>query len=165
MKAAFLSAALFGLLATAVPIDKRLDLSITENDIKNGICRNITVIFARGTTELGNVGADAGPPFFNALELAVGAGKVAVQGVDYPADIPGYLVGGSPAGGTTMANLTTQAATQCPDTQIVLSGYRYDFGRSDETFDTKKKTAKVLNLSISLRSKSPLKSPLESPPW
>lgn len=46
-----------------------------------------------------------------------------MQGVDYPASILGYLEGGNPGGAATTARLLTQAETQCPDTQIVLSGY------------------------------------------
>lgn len=87
----------------------------------------MTVIFARGTTETGNVGTLAGPPFFNALEASVGAGNVAVQGVDYPADIPGFLAGGDAGGSKTMASLVQQAMTQCPSTKIVMAGYRFVF--------------------------------------
>lgn len=78
--------------------------SDTENDLVDGTkgCTTFTVIFARGTTESGNVGTSAGPPFFAALKREVGAENVAVQGVDYPADIPGFLAGGSPEGSTTM---------------------------------------------------------------
>lgn len=65
-------------------------------------CADMTVIFARGTTETGNVGSSAGPPFFEALAQEMGAGSIAVQGVDYPADIPGFLAGGSPDGSKTM---------------------------------------------------------------
>jgi hypothetical protein len=85
----------------------------------------MTVIFARGTTETGNVGTLAGPPFFNALEAKVGAGNVAVQGVDYPADIPGFLAGGDAGGSTKMASLVAQAMSQCPSSKIVLAGYRF----------------------------------------
>ena len=103
-------------------LSKRQSLSVTENQLS--LCRPVTVIFARGTIELGNVGSLAGPPFFNALDVAIGASNVAVQGVDYPATIAGYLEGGDKGGATTLAALAEQAATQCPDTQIVLSGYR-----------------------------------------
>jgi cutinase len=71
----------------------------TENDLTNGSpCKAMTVIFARGTTETGNVGTLTGPPFFSALKDAAGAANVAVQGVDYPASIPGFLAGGDATG-------------------------------------------------------------------
>ena len=53
----------------------------TQNDIINGSpCKALTVIFARGTTETGNVGTLAGPPFFQALYKNIGSSKVALQG-------------------------------------------------------------------------------------
>lgn len=99
--------------------------AVTRNDLVNGGCSPITIIFARGTLELGNVGTFAGPPFFNALTDMIGASNVAVQGVNYGASIIGYLEGGDPAGASTMASLINQAVSQCPSTQIVISGYRY----------------------------------------
>lgn len=74
--------------------------------------------------KLGNVGAIVGPPFFDALDSTIGDN--AVQGVAYPADILGFLEGGDPVGSSTMAQLVTRAASQCPDTAIVMSGYRYE---------------------------------------
>ena len=139
MKSSILALALFCLATTAIPIDdvkprgfekiaasnaeiaERQSLSDTENQL--GDCAPITIIFARGTIELGNVGELAGPPFFNALDILVGAPNVAVQGVDYPATIEGYLEGGDAGGSALLASLTEQAASQCPQTQIVLSGY------------------------------------------
>ena len=100
---------------------KRDDWSIVRNELSE--CKPMTVIFARGTIELGNVGSITGPPFFNALENLVGEENVAVQGVDYPATILGYLEGGDKGGAAKAASLLEQAASQCPDTQIVLSGY------------------------------------------
>lgn len=103
-------------------LDKRqFNFDITRNEL--GECKPVTVIFARGTIELGNVGSITGPPFFNALDVVLGAENVAVQGVDYPASILGYLEGGDKGGAATAAALLNQAASQCPDTQIVLSGY------------------------------------------
>jgi hypothetical protein len=59
----------------------------TENGIKNGnCCTDVTIVFARGTTEAGNVGGVAGPPLFKALRNKIGAGRVTVQGTAYPAD-------------------------------------------------------------------------------
>jgi hypothetical protein len=80
-------------LATALGIQ-------TEEDQPS--CAAMSVIFARGTTEPGNVGVLTGPEFFTALEATVGAQNVAVQGVDYSASIDGFLEGGDPAGSQTM---------------------------------------------------------------
>lgn len=113
--------ALNALGAERASLNKRDDWSDTRNELSE--CKPITVIYARGTIELGNVGSITGPPFFNALDDLIGADNVAVQGVDYPANILGYLEGGDPGGAQTTASLLEQAASQCPDTQIVLSGY------------------------------------------
>lgn len=86
-------------------------------------CAKNIVIFARGTTEQGNVGNIAGPPFFDALGQQVGAGNLAVQGVDYPASIAGFLAGGDADGSKAMANLTQKAITACPNSKVIMSGY------------------------------------------
>ena len=98
--------------------------NVVRNDLVNGPCRPVTVIFARGTIELGNVGSLAGPPFFNALTNIIGDSNVAIQGVDYPATIAGYLEGGDPAGAVKLVSLVNTAMSKCPNTQIILSGYR-----------------------------------------
>lgn len=60
----------------------------TENGVVNqNCCTDVTVIFARGTSEFGNVGTFAGPPFFAALRSMLGANRVTVQGVNYPASL------------------------------------------------------------------------------
>ncbi len=141
MKSPILSLALLAASVAAVPVgdatargfetmgafssemSKRQSFSVVENQL--GLCRPVTVIFARGTIELGNVGSLAGPPFFNALDFAIGAQYLGIQGVPYPASIWGYLTGCDVGGGKTLAALTEQAMAQCPDSQIVLSGYRY----------------------------------------
>ena len=113
--------------SSSTALNKRQDDNDVErNELTNvpGVgCKPITVIFARGTFELGNVGSFVGPPFFNNLDDLIGADNIAVQGVDYPADVVGYLVGGDAGGAQTTASLLKQAASYCPDTQIVLSGY------------------------------------------
>lgn len=61
------------------------------------------MVFARGTTEPGNVGILVGPPFLEALDAAVGDANVAVQGVNnYAADVQGYLAGGDAKGSADM---------------------------------------------------------------
>lgn len=103
---------------------KRQSDSDTENELVDGECADVTVIFARGTLESGNVGSLAGPPMFDALDALLGISNIVYQGVDYAASVEGYLEGGDPEGASTMASLTEQAFSQCPDTQVVLSGYR-----------------------------------------
>jgi hypothetical protein len=74
----------------------------TYNEL-GGTCKTYTVIFARGTTEPGNVGILVGPPFFDALRSLVGTSALTIQGVnDYSASIDGYLEGGDPAGSAEM---------------------------------------------------------------
>lgn len=116
--------------AEAAPLDaapvfaRQLGSATTQNDILNNKpCKPVTILFARGTTEAGNVGSLTGPPFFSAVASAIGSTNLAVQGVDYPADVAGFLAGGSASGSTTFANLITQTYSQCPNTKVVISGY------------------------------------------
>lgn len=77
--------------------------SSTRNELVNssGACKSTIVIFARGTTEPGNVGVVAGPSFFSSLSSKVG-GDLLVQGVDYAATWDGALSGGDPTGSRKM---------------------------------------------------------------
>lgn len=74
----------------------------TRQDLDDGKCSDLLVIFARGTDEPGNVGALVGPPFFKALEGALGSYTLAVQGVEYEATVADYLEGGDPEGSQEM---------------------------------------------------------------
>lgn len=60
----------------------------TSNDVTNNVqpCRGTTVIFARGTSEGGNIGSIIGPQLKKALITKLGANGVAFQGVPYPAN-------------------------------------------------------------------------------
>lgn len=58
-------------------------------------CSDITVIFARGTTEPGNVGLVTGPPFFEALSEQLGGKSLSLQGVEYPASFAGFNQNGT----------------------------------------------------------------------
>ncbi|KAF1851323.1 carbohydrate esterase family 5 protein [Cucurbitaria berberidis CBS 394.84] len=99
----------------------------TYNQLTDGTpCREITLIYARGTTQDGNVGAptDEGPTFFNALASRLGGtSRLAIQGVTYPANIFGFLAGGDAAGARTTFDLINTAITRCPSTKIIVSGY------------------------------------------
>lgn len=77
-------------LADSVGIDT------TEDDLEdNAACADITIIFARGTTEPGNVGLVTGPPFFDALNQQRGTRSVSIQGVEYPATFAGFNKNGT----------------------------------------------------------------------
>ncbi|KIW05457.1 uncharacterized protein PV09_03346 [Verruconis gallopava] len=99
----------------------------TASDVENGVCRPITLIFARGTTEPGNMGTVVGPPLADGMIQAFGANNVAVQGVNYPADIAGAISGATDPQGATgsknMAMFSQKVATACPSSKVVLSGY------------------------------------------
>ncbi|KAF7194051.1 Cutinase [Pseudocercospora fuligena] len=119
------AAVIFFTLAQSNPITKRDTYigSTTQNQLFDGTpCRAITIIFARGTFEAGNVGTLTGPPFFQAVSDLTG-GNVAVQGVDYPANVFGFLGGGDSDGLQKMASLVATAVQKCPSTKVVLSGY------------------------------------------
>lgn len=120
--------------------------SSSYNQLTDGTpCRPVTVVYARGTTQAGNVGdpAAVGPILFNNLASRIGLNNLAIQGVTYPANVAGFLAGGDAAGSKTMADLIarvrlqakrhakqsrvliydSQAASQCPSTKIIISGY------------------------------------------
>jgi hypothetical protein len=76
------------------------DISTTRDAT---VCADVTIVFARGTNEAGNVGVLVGPEFFDAVAARLAPRKtMAVQGVNYPASIPGFLQGGDPLGSQQM---------------------------------------------------------------
>lgn len=96
-------------------LSKRQYSSSTYNQLTDGTaCRAISVIYARGTSQQGNVGdaAAVGPLFFNQIASRVGGtSQLAIQGVTYPASVAGFLQGGDAAGSTTMANLISTVSS------------------------------------------------------
>ncbi|KAJ4334628.1 hypothetical protein N0V95_009120 [Ascochyta clinopodiicola] len=116
-----------GVQPEKVSLTKRQYSADTYNQLTDGTaCRAVTLIWARGTTQSGNVGSSdsEGPTFFNALASRLGGtSRLAIQGVAYPADIFGFLAGGDANGATTMFNLINTAISKCPSTKIVVSGY------------------------------------------
>jgi hypothetical protein len=94
------SAALDGVGLILTPLQQGLADSVgidtTRDDLEqNAPCADVTVIFARGTTEPGNVGLVAGPPFFEALSEQLEGKSLAVQGVEYPATFAGFNKNGT----------------------------------------------------------------------
>ncbi|RDW84482.1 hypothetical protein BP6252_02072 [Coleophoma cylindrospora] len=99
--------------------------AVADTSSKTG-CSDMTLIFARGTTETGDLGSLVGPQFVAAIQSKIGSATLDVQGVPapaYTADIPGFLAGGSASGSKAMADMVTKAMTACPKTKIVMSGY------------------------------------------
>lgn len=90
-------------------------------------CRDVTVIYARGTSQQGNIGepTDVGPEFLDDLAALVGTNSLAAQGVNYSASVDGFEEGGDPAGSALMANLT---ALVCFPSGMVSSGL-FVFGK------------------------------------
>lgn len=88
-------------------------------------CADVTVYFARGTGESGTLGTIVGPPFKSELQSALPGKTLDFVGINYAASVAGFLAGGDPLGATAMANSVASKANSCPNTKIVISGYRY----------------------------------------
>ncbi|KAF1943381.1 alpha/beta-hydrolase, partial [Clathrospora elynae] len=70
------------------------------------------------------MGTVAGPPFVSVIrKMMGGAANVAVQGIDYPATIPGFLNGGDKKRSVSMAKMDGQIRAKCPDTALFMAAY------------------------------------------
>ncbi|KFY95848.1 hypothetical protein V498_03087 [Pseudogymnoascus sp. VKM F-4517 (FW-2822)] len=101
--------------------------SSSSDDLKNGACKEVTFIFARGSTEAGNMGTIIGPQVCTALKTLLGSSKVACQGVGSPYEatladnfLPKNTSPTAIGAANTMFNL---AHTKCPNTKVVTGGY------------------------------------------
>ncbi|KAA8895248.1 cutinase-domain-containing protein [Sphaerosporella brunnea] len=102
-------------------VETRTSSDIRE-DLNNGLCADVILIYARGTYSSGNIGTGIGVAFADALAAALPS--VIVQGVEpYNNNIAGYLAGGDNTGADSMVALTEKAASQCPNAKIVWGGY------------------------------------------
>ncbi|KAI0130547.1 cutinase [Xylariales sp. AK1849] len=113
---------LVALVSTApVEIQERKSYGTTANDYDTGGCNDVILFFARGSTQDGNLAREQ---LATALSSAVGT-TLSVQGIDYSASLEGNLDdGGCPAKeAAAMTTLITQAATKCPNAQLVVAGY------------------------------------------
>ncbi|KAK8069889.1 cutinase [Apiospora phragmitis] len=101
----------------------RATVGTTSNEFLDGGCRDVVLVFARGTGQSGNM--MPGPALANALKSALGDARVAAQGVAYSASLLGNLnSGGAPASeAQSMATLIGQVASKCPSASIVIAGY------------------------------------------
>lgn len=116
----------FVALAAANPIELRQNnVGATSNEFTDGGCRDIIMLFARGSTEVGNMGTICGPQTGEGLKENFGADNVAVEGIDYAAALStNFLPGGAdPAGIDEMVELIGQVAADCPESKLVVGGY------------------------------------------
>lgn len=68
------------------------DLPIDENGLTDGSpCKAVTVLFAKGTGENGNMGdgSSPGPAWAAAIRSSLGTDQVTVQGINYTASVIG----------------------------------------------------------------------------
>ncbi|ROT43763.1 fusarium Solani cutinase mutant with Thr 38 replaced By Phe [Sodiomyces alkalinus F11] len=130
-----LLAGLAAALPTAVDVAEDSSLETrqlfgsTSRDLENGNSRNcppIIFIFARGSTESGNLGT-LGGPVGDGLQSTFGRSNVWVQGVGgrYSASLGDNALprGTSRAAITEMVGLFNMANSKCPNAKIVSGGY------------------------------------------
>ncbi|GAB7363418.1 hypothetical protein MBLNU230_g3695t1 [Neophaeotheca triangularis] len=121
--------------ADAGTLEARQSTGSTANEL-SGPCRAYTFIYARGSTESGNLGT-LGGPVCDGLKRAYGSGNVACQGVggSYRATLAGNsFPEGTPSAAYDEAiGLFNTAASRCPNTVIVAGGYRLASGVRNRT--------------------------------
>ncbi|KAK8036640.1 cutinase [Apiospora phragmitis] len=135
MKSTFFTTTVLAMLsvASALPVEQVAELDArqlgsTENDLKDGKCAGNVFIFARGSTEIGNMGTVCGPQTCSGLKSRMD-GDVICQGVGsqdgYAADLPSnFLPKNTNSGAIDGAvKLIEQATAQCPGSNILLAGY------------------------------------------
>jgi cutinase len=134
----FFAVSLLATLAAASPIVvpeptisdiEARQFSGSKSELESGsasACPKAILIFARGSTETGNLGT-LGAPLGDALENKYGAANVWVQGVGgpYDATIGDNLLprGSSAAAIKEAVRLFTMANSKCPNTPVVAGGY------------------------------------------
>ncbi|TDZ13928.1 Cutinase [Colletotrichum spinosum] len=123
-------------LAAAAPVDVAVESAVLEarqssirNELEQGsssACPKVIYIFARASTEPGNMGISAGPALASALKTRYPR-NVWVQGVGgpYSADLASNFL---PEGTSRVAvneakRLFTLANTKCPNSAVVAGGY------------------------------------------
>jgi len=112
-------------LVAAAPADL-VKRQATQNDLKSGACKKIILIFARASTEPGNMGMSMGPAVCTGLKKNF-PNEVACQGVGgaYSAGLPENALpdGTTPAAIAEATKMFTQASSKCPQAVLVAGGY------------------------------------------
>jgi hypothetical protein len=112
-------------LDSAGPLLQYYDRSMVDILQGNVECKKYIVIFARGTFEpFGKAGGPiVGDRFIDSLKSLL-PGQVAAEGVKYKNGVGGYLTGGNEPGIDTFAQMARDALKQCPESKLILGGYR-----------------------------------------
>ncbi|KAF1808914.1 putative cutinase 3 [Eremomyces bilateralis CBS 781.70] len=113
--------------AEHMPTMKEKRQGSSSNDVVSGACRDVFFIFARGSTEPGNMGLTVGPVTCSGLKITLGLGSVGCQGVgpQYRASVGDNLLpaGTSSAAINNAVSLFETASRRCPDATLVFGGY------------------------------------------
>ncbi|PVI00313.1 carbohydrate esterase family 5 protein [Periconia macrospinosa] len=121
-------------LGSAIPVEPsivhRQAVVTSRTELESGsasACPKVIFIWARGSTEPGNMGDGLGPTMADVLEAKYGASNVWVQGVGGPYNAG--LLENLGSKGTSQAaideakRLFVLASTKCPSSKIVSAGY------------------------------------------
>jgi len=112
-------------MVTAAPAElwKR---QATQNDLQSGTCKKVILIFARASTEPGNMGMSMGPVVCSGLKKNF-PDQVACQGVGgaYSAGLAENVApaGTTPAAIAEATKMFTTANSKCPQAVLVAGGY------------------------------------------
>ncbi|KAK8231948.1 cutinase [Phyllosticta capitalensis] len=112
-----------GMINRRSNVDIKAELETDDKGAIGGKCASIMVVFARGTTEVAPLGTIVGPPLEDALMAMAGKKDVKVMGVDYPADVAGFLAGGDAGGSNMMAQMVKATVKSCPKSKVAMVGY------------------------------------------
>ncbi|PMD27035.1 carbohydrate esterase family 5 protein [Hyaloscypha hepaticicola] len=111
----------------AARLQARQTLVETSNELEDGPCKDVFFIFARGSTEPGNMGEIVGPQTCSDLKSALGDSVIGCQGVGSPYDatladnfLPQNTSPQDIGAATTLFDL---ANSKCPNSKIVAGGY------------------------------------------
>jgi cutinase len=102
-----------------------IGVGVSKNDVRNKVCKKYTYIFARGTTEAGNIGSRgfAGSTLLGHLQ-SLYPNDLAAQGVNYDAaNFFSNFELGDRGGVNDMEWEANEAVFNCPSTTLILGGY------------------------------------------
>lgn len=122
----FVAAALAALAVAGPPgDDMEIQVGITAHDFTDHGCRDVVMLFARGSLEAGNLGTICGPAIAQCLKDQFGADRVAVEGIEYKALLEtNHLPGGAdPDGVGEMKRLIANVTGNCPGSRLLVGGY------------------------------------------